>query len=337
MAEGSEFLVCLRRDGWVRDRDARLTPLSGGVSSEIYMVQDGDSRFVVKRALPKLKVKDDWFADVSRNSSEWNFIECVGSFLPDAVPQLRFSNPEKGYFGMEYLGDDFANWKKLLLESVIKMEHARMAGRILGEIHRRTAACDDLRQRFDTTRNFHQLRTAPYLLTTGRRHPDFQELFAAEAKRLETTRECLIHGDFSPKNILIRGERMVLLDCEVAWYGDPAFDVAFLLNHLFLKGIYHAPRDLDFANMIGEFWRSYVASRGSVAEGWEPGVTRLLTLLMLARVDGKSPVEYLDSPRAQFVRDFVHNSLLGPRLALATLTADFFEQSRKLSSISVNS
>jgi aminoglycoside phosphotransferase (APT) family kinase protein len=337
MADASEFLDCLRRDGWVRDRRARLTPLSGGVSSEIYLVEDGDSQFVVKRALARLKVKDDWFADVSRNASEWAFIECVGSFLPEAVPQVRLANHEMGYFGMEFLGDDFANWKALLLRGVVEVKHARMAGRILGEIHRRTTGRDDLRQRFDTTTNFHQLRTAPYLLTTGGRHPDLQELFVAEAMRLEATRECLIHGDFSPKNILIRAERMVLLDCEVAWYGDPAFDVAFLLNHLFLKGIYHAPHDLGFASMIGEFWTSYVASRQSVAEDWEMRVTRLLLMLMLARMDGKSPVEYLDPVRAQFVRVFVRDRLLAGSAELATLTADWFEQSRKLSPNSVNS
>ena len=335
MADGAELLDYLRRAGYVRDPDARLTPLSGGISSEIYLVEDGHSRFVVKRALPKLRVKDDWFADVSRNTNEWQFIECVAGFLPGAVPQLRFVAPESGCFGMEYLDDSFANWKKLLLNRVVEMQRAQKAGHILGEIHRRTTGRDDLRRRFDTTACFHQLRTSPYLLTTGERHSDLQELFVAEAGRLDATRECLVHGDFSPKNILIRTDRMVLLDCEVAWYGDPAFDVAFLLNHFFLKGIYHAPRDLGFAQMIGEFWRSYLRSRQNVTKDWETRVTRLLPMLMLARVDGKSPVEYLDPARATFVRKFARSRLLSGSSELNALATDWFTQSNELPTVSL--
>ena len=326
MSELPGFLEQLRRDGWVHDPQARLTPLSGGVSSEIYLVEDGGERFVVKRALARLRVKDAWFADVGRNASEQDYLACVGGFLPAAVPRLRFGEPAAGYFGMEYLGEGFANWKQLLLAGVARTEHAGMAGCILGEIHRRTLGREDLRRQFDTTANFHQLRTSPYLLTTGERHPDLQGAFVAEARRLEATRECLVHGDFSPKNILIHGERMVLLDGEVAWYGDPAFDVAFLLNHLFLKGLYHAPHGAVLADMAEEFWRCYRKTRVEAGGEPETRVARLLPLLLLARVDGKSPVEYLDASRAEFVRRFVRQQLGRGHLELPALTAAWWKQ-----------
>ena len=69
----------------------------------------------------------------------------------------------------------------------------------------------------------------------------WREVLRAEAERLVTCRSVLVHGDFSPKNLLVSGDRLVIIDCEVAWYGDPAFDLAFLLNHLCLKALYHAP------------------------------------------------------------------------------------------------
>ena len=106
---------------------------------------------------------------------------------------------------------------------------------------------------------------------------------------MEATREALVHGDFSPKNILIRGERMVVLDCEVAWYGDPAFDVAFFLNHLFLKSLHHLPRKPGIAEMIPAFWRAYSGELGDVV-AVERRIVPLLLMLLLARVDGKSPV-----------------------------------------------
>jgi aminoglycoside phosphotransferase (APT) family kinase protein len=327
MRQTKEFLEVLRRNGHVRDPQARLVPIDGGVSSEIYLVEDGARKFVVKRALAKLKVKDDWFADVGRNRSERDYMECVGRMMPGAVPQLLFSSEDEGYFGMEFLGEDFVNWKRALLGGEFSTIHAGLAGRILGEIHRRTAGDEGLRKQFDTTQNFHQLRVEPYLLTTGARHPVLRSLFDAETLRIEATREALVHGDFSPKNILIRGDRMVLLDCEVAWYGDPVFDVAFFLNHLFLKSLHHAPLNSGADEMIDAFWKAYAKERtADEALAIEKRLVPLLLMLLLARVDGKSPVEYLAEPKQNFIRVFVAKHLLSPPESLAALREIWFEQ-----------
>lgn len=318
MSKTVEFIEKLRRDGHIRDPRARLTPLNGGVSSEIYLVEDGAEKFVVKRALAKLRVKDNWFADVSRNASERNYFEWVGRFMPGVVPQLRFADSEANYFGMEFLGDGFVNWKQLLLDGDCRTKHAETAGRTLGEIHRQTRCDNTLRKQFDTTTNFRQLRLDPYLLATGARHPKLEHIFIAEALRIQATREALVHGDFSPKNILIRGDRMVLLDGEVAWYGDPAFDVAFFLNHLFLKSLHHLPMRLGIEEMIPAFWRSYSRASGDAIPVGRR-VVPLLLMLLLARVDGKSPVEYLTPLKQRLIREFVHKYLPFPPENLARM------------------
>lgn len=233
----------------LRRPDAKLTPLTDGVSSEIYRVDDGGDSFVVKRALAKLKVKEHWTADVCRNHYEQLFIEYVARFLPQAVPSLRPAPKDRGYFAMELLGPEFTNWKQRLLRGEARVEDALQAATILGRIHAHSAADSETERQFDTTANFIQLRIDPYLLTTGLRHPDLRPLFEEEAKRLASTRQCLVHGDFSPKNLMLSPSRMVLLDCEVAWYGDPAFDLAFLLTHLHLKALYHAPREIGLRKM----------------------------------------------------------------------------------------
>lgn len=307
MSECDTFLGLLRRDGVVHSPDARLTPLSGGVSCEIYLVEDGAERFVVKRALAKLKVKADWFADIKRNQHEWEYIRYVARFLPEAVPALRCCSAADNYFAMEYLDGGFQNWKQLLLAGDARVEHARTAGHLLAQIHRHSAGDAEAARLFDTTPIFSQLRIDAYLLATGAKYSSLRSLFEAEAVRLAATRECLAHGDFTPKNILISPGRMVLLDCEVAWYGDPAFDLASLLNHFFLKALLHAPRDTGMKLMIGEFWSAYQAARP--APELEPRVSRLLLMLILARVDGKSPVEYLDATRQEFIREFVRERL----------------------------
>lgn len=320
----------LRRDGRLRDPAARLTPLAGGVSSDIYLVEDGPDRFVVKRALPRLRVRDEWRADVRRNDVERAYLEAVGRLAPGSVPQVLFAHPAAGYFAMEYLGADYANWKRQLLDRVFAVATARTTGRWLGAIHQQTAGDAALMSRFDTTANFHQLRTAPYLLTTGARHPALREFFEAEARRLEATREGLVHGDFSPKNLLVGADgRLVVLDGEVAWYGDPAFDVAFLLNHLLLKRLYHAPRGGALRELVAGFWQGYLSERTGLPDNWESRVTRLLLLLLVARVDGKSPVEYLDAARADLVRRFVARSLPAGAWRLAALADAWFQYTER--------
>ncbi|HUA37824.1 MAG TPA: phosphotransferase [Candidatus Sulfopaludibacter sp.] len=330
MNEPDSFLELLRRDGIVRSPAARLAPLSGGVSCEIYLVEDGAERFVVKRALAKLKVKADWLADVGRNRHEWEYIRYVARFLPEAVPVLRDCSATDHYFTMEYLNGRFLNWKQLLLAGTTNAAHARHAGNVLAQIHRHSAGDAEARRLFDTTPVFFQLRIEPFLLTTGAEHPALLPLFEAEAARLGDARECLVHGDFSPKNIMINGDRLVVLDCEVAWYGDPAFDVAFLLNHLSLKALRHAPRDAGVRPMLDEFWSAYQAARP--CPEIELRVGRLLLMLMLARVDGKSPVEYLDVARQQFVRDFVGEQLPRGNFALRTITDLWFSRLAQLGS-----
>jgi aminoglycoside phosphotransferase (APT) family kinase protein len=142
----------------------------------------------------------------------------------------------------------------------------------------------------------------------------------------------LVHGDYSPKNILIGQERMVILDCEVAWYGDPAFDLAFLLNHLCLKALHHAPGGAGLRALIDAARRSYRQSLSD--QDWrrriEERVARLLPMLMLARVDGKSPVEYLAEDRRRFVRHFVSRRLLGSARDLDRVVHDWFAGLRRV-------
>jgi aminoglycoside phosphotransferase (APT) family kinase protein len=310
-----EIRKVLLRDGLIKSAGAEIVPLAGGVSSDIYRVREDGKIFVVKRALEKLKVADDWRVDLSRNASEIEYLRCVQTLLPGAVPSVLFASDPPGYFVMEFLGDGFANWKTLLLQGVRETDQARRAAHFLAAIHRLTWDDPRIRARFETTPNFVQLRLDPYLLTTGRRHPDLETYFVEEAARIETTRRCLVHGDYSPKNILIGPGRLVILDCEVAWFGDPAFDVAFLCNHFFLKSLHLLEAREDFFRLIEAFAQAYRSELG--ADKWtsiSPHLPRLLLMLMLARVDGKSPVEYLreEGPKKNWLRRFTREHIPRP-------------------------
>lgn len=325
----ADFLEMLRRDGVLRHADATFTALADGVSSQIYQVDDGPDCFVVKRALPQLRVKDHWAADVGRNRYEQLYIEYVARFLPRAVPRLRPGARDRGYFAMECLGPEFRSWKKMLMRGETCTEHALEAAAVLGRIHAQSAGDAQAERLFRSTANFMELRIDPYLLTTGSRHPELRHAFAAEAQRLASVRQCLVHGDFSPKNIMISNSRLVLLDCEVAWYGDPAFDLAFLLTHLMLKGLYHSPRLPGFELLCRAFWQRYLEQAGSAIDcgALEPRVARLLLMLLLARIDGKSPVEYLTDPhKVAFVREFTGAGILAGWFDLSELLRRWFAE-----------
>jgi len=122
--------------------------------------------------------------------------------------------------------------------------------------------------------------------------------------RTLATKTALVHGDVSPKNILVGRASPILLDAECAWYGDPAFDLAFCLNHLLLKCLWNASARPAYERCFEALAHAYL--RGVQ---WEPAAALqaraalLLPALCLARVDGKSPVEYLTRAQDQdFVR-----------------------------------
>jgi len=302
-----ELQSILLEEQLINDQHVTLEPLTGGVSSDIYRITDGVHTYVVKEALPKLQVQDDWYADTARNAIEQEFIQFLRTYRPDAVPKLVYSSPERQFFVMEYLDHTFKNWKQQLLKGTFETSTATRAAELLSDIHLKSRNKKEVKHTFNNKENFHSLRIEPYLLTTGQRHPKLKEMFLEEAARLEDHQEALIHGDFSPKNIILTSERLVLLDHEVAWYGDPAFDVAFLLNHLYLKMLVHYRSNKKIEDLTQIVWDRY--TKGLKNEAMEHRMGRLLLMLMLARVDGKSPVEYLQHEEKEWIRVFVHELL----------------------------
>ena len=322
---GDTLIERLGAAGLITTGPVRVRPLTGGVSSEVYAVETGAARFVVKTALARLNVRDDWFADVSRNGVERRYLEYAAGIVPEAVPRILGGNADEGWFAMEFFEAGYANWKQQLLEGRVESIQAERAGEFLGRIHRASWHDPHARTQFDTLANFHALRVEPYLLTTASRCPEVSDLLRTEADRLAATRVALVHGDFSPKNILVSSQRVIVLDAECGWFGDPAFDAAFLLNHLHLKALFPAARAGGVLDLVAAFWSAYVRAVGTLADpAFEHRTTRLLLCLMLARVHGKSPAEYLATEaQRRFVTEFAIANLHRPPAKLAELAAQW--------------
>jgi 5-methylthioribose kinase len=249
----------------------------------------------VKRALRQLKVAQDWFAPVERSEAEVLWIRAVEAIDPSAVPPLIASDSERHLFVMAYLDPvDYACWKDSLRDGAIDPSFAASVGEVLVKIHAGTACRDDLAETFSNDSMFEALRIEPYLLATASRHFDVTEQLSALAEATRITKRALVHGDVSPKNILQGPEAPVFLDSECACYGDPAFDLAFCLSHLLLKSIWRPQWRKAYTDCFEALAGGYLAN-----VAWEPRVelehraSALLPALLLARIDGKSPVEYI--------------------------------------------
>jgi aminoglycoside phosphotransferase (APT) family kinase protein len=307
-AADAQVMEALARLGLLQPGETPgFTRLTGGVSSDIWRVDLARGPVCVKRALPKLRVAQDWFAPVERNAYEAAWMRRAAAVAPEAVPQLLGQDEAAGVLVMAYLDPaDHRLWKADLRDGHADPDVARAVGNRLLRIHGATANDPEVAGAFATDAIFHDIRLEPYLVASARAHPDRAAALHGLVETTARTRRALVHGDVSPKNILVGPRGPIFLDAECAWYGDPAFDLAFCLNHLLLKCLWAPQAARAFLDCFDVLAKAYLAG-----VGWEPQGTleartaRLLPGLLLGRVDGKSPVEYLtaeaDKERARRV------------------------------------
>jgi aminoglycoside phosphotransferase (APT) family kinase protein len=296
------LIAALRRGGLIADgTPAEFEALSGGVSSDIWKVTTPTLTFCIKRALAKLKVAADWQAPVERNHYEVAWMRIAHRIVPSAVPAILHHDAGEMLCVMTYLDPrDHRLWKSELHDGRAVAADAAEVGRRLGLIHAATANNPQVAAQFPRHDIFHAIRLEPYLEATATAHPDLREVLFGLSRRTGATRLVMIHGDVSPKNILLGPAGPVFLDAECACIGDPAFDLAFCLNHMLLKCLWNPAAREGYHACFAAMAQAYLDQ-----VDWEPAAAveqraaSLLPGLFLARVDGKSPVEYIRSDEAR--------------------------------------
>ena len=286
----------LKRKGWVSPGEPlQVSALPGGVSNHVWSVASPRGRWVLKQPLPKLATDIDWVADVRRIQREEATMRLLGAMLPaGAVPEVVFADAEQNVCVMTSAPPGAQSWKERLMDGVFEPFVAHAAGLLLRRIQEGSQSVDArTRRSFMDLSFFEQLRLDPFHRFLARRYPALQGSICRLVEELQSRQECLVHGDFSPKNMLIdRRGVIVLLDFEVAHWGCALYDVSYCLGHLMLKG-WVLGREAQALGMIQEFLRGY----GRAVAGLVPH----LGLMLLARLDGKSPMPYLqgDALRAR--------------------------------------
>jgi tRNA A-37 threonylcarbamoyl transferase component Bud32 len=300
--------------------------LGGGVSNVVISVTSGTLRAVVKQALSKLRVAEEWVAKRERTITEARALQLAGQIEPGSVPNVIDLDPVRGVVVIDRAPDGWHNYKEMLLAGVADRRVAERCGEILASWHASTWGDEKVEASFDDLEAFDQLRVDPYYRTAAARRPEVASEIHGYIKAMSRSRAALVHGDFSPKNVLAGGGKVWILDFEVAHFGDPAFDVAFMMNHLMLKAIYRYSSSAGYERCVRDFWRAYKKRLRPRPGPRLEYVFGHVGCLMLARVDGKSPAEYLNESGRASARDLAMNMLRDPpktideawmRLALA--------------------
>jgi 5-methylthioribose kinase len=256
------------------------------------MVEHEGGRLVLKQSLARLRVREEWLSDRDRVFRESRALRELASFFPPAsMPRVLWEDRNNYLFAMEAAPAGAESWKSLLLSGVVVPETGAMVGRMLRAMIQAGLERPEWAASFEGETVFDQLRLDPYYRFTASRHPDVAPRLLTLIEATKGRRVTLVHGDWSPKNLLVHEAQVMAIDFEVLHFGDPGFDTAFLLNHLLLKSFHRPLYGARYREAAEEFWRAV----SGPPEWLEQSTLEHLGGLLLARVDGKSPAEYLQA------------------------------------------
>ena len=320
--------------------------LGWGVSNVVLRVNcDDGNALVLKQSREKLRTRADWRSRLERVYREAEVQRLLADLLPAGmVPRVLFEDRPNFLFAMQAVEADHVVWKAALLAGRCDAAIATAAATALARVHGGTAG-DNIPGIFQNPWDvavFDELRLDPFYRFTAKSHPEIAGRLEALIAESLSTRLCLVLGDFSPKNILLTRQGIALVDFETAHFGDPAFDLGFFLSHLLLKAIAATSQGVsetagmspgDFLDLAEAFWREYLARLTPPANmpGLRDSEISRRTVLhlagcLLARIDGKSPVDYLDEHQRHVARQFSLRLLAD----LPTRTEVVFEQMRSM-------
>lgn len=320
MTADADIITALRGAGLAGEGEVVLQPLTGGVSCDVWKIDGPAGPIVVKRPLPQLRVAAEWLAPVERGTSEVRWLRRARGVDPHIAPEVLAELPDYA-FAMRFL-PGCPVWKDELMAGRVDAGFAAQVGKGIAAVHAATAHNDGDRADFPNDEMFRALRVDPFLLYVAQHDAELAPALTALAADLSGRKIALVHGDVSPKNILVSADGPVFLDAECAVYGDPAFDLAFCTSHLLLKAVWSGePRLSAAAAALAAAYRAGI--------DWEDAddlllrAGKLTATLLLARIEGKSPAPYLTDPEHKnIVRDQARALIRAPR-AIDALVANW--------------
>jgi 5-methylthioribose kinase len=307
-----------------------ITKLSGGVSNRTVRVVWPDGHgWVLKQALAKLRVDVDWFSSPERIQVEAKALRWFNQFAPPgATPFFMWEDVANHLLAMEAIPEGHENWKSVLLREEIVLDHFEQFGWLLGTVHRQSSRSGaEVRELFSDTTYFESLRLQPYYLYAAQTTPAAAGFLETLVEQTLSHKLCLVHGDFSPKNTLLYRGKLILLDYEVVHWGEPAFDLGFALTHFLSKANHLSHSRGRMGDAASRFWEVYRNEIAPLewADALEPRVVLHTLGCLLARVAGKSPLEYLTQQEMTRQRNITLRLIKSPPQRVNDLVAKFIQ------------
>lgn len=299
------------------DEHVHVRELTGGVSNMVLLVerpQHEGRDFVLKQARAQLRTTRAWFSSVERVWREAEVLALCTGLLEKAgelggarvdqarrkacTPAILFEDRENYLFAMTAAPRPNAVWKQALLAGEADRSIATACGQLLATLHGGSWRNPSIAAALGDRTLFDQLRVDPYYRTLMEAQPAMRAPLERLIASLDENPLSLVHADFSPKNLLVFADGLMMVDFETGHYGDPAFDLGFFLSHLVLKAALHAPRHEPFLQLTEAFRQAYDAAMQPLVGGqqlaslWARGMQNFAGCAW-ARLDAKSPVEYL--------------------------------------------
>ena len=304
--------------------------LAGGVSNRTVLVHRASGKdWVLKQALEKLRVADEWFSDPQRIHREAEGMRVLKPLTPKgSIVDLVFEDTEHHIIAMDAVDQPHANWKEQLLQGRIDSGIVEQFGRCLAAIHGQFNTDHYPGSGMLRDRSFFEsLRVEPYYLRSAEKVREARSFMLSLVEESGTRVLTLVHGDYSPKNILVHQGRMVLLDHEVIHIGDPAFDLGFSLTHLLSKASHLPAHRSLFIEAAHLYWRTYINTLEDV--GWvdtlESMAVRHTLGCMLARISGRSPLEYLGPDEQHRQKEWCVQTMLDQPSSIPGLIQSYSE------------
>ena len=269
--------------------------LTGGVSSEVYHVRTNKNNYCIKRSLKRLLVKKKWIANTNRIKFEYLWLKHCQNILKRNIPNTYEFNDKKKYIVMEYLKtSQYKTLKQLYFKRIININTIKLISKHLYKIHSNSSNYKTKKTFEGNYKNFYDLRLDPYFNEVGRVYPKYKEYIKKINENYIKNSSTLVHGDFSPKNILVDKNKIIYLDAECCNFGDPVFDLVFFTNHLLIKSIFFKDKSQEFIKLYVSFYKEYLSNLSTKNfNSYIDRIIKMTPIMLLSRIDGKSPVEYI--------------------------------------------
>ncbi len=327
----AQLMAYLQAEGRIAATEQpEIRVLAGGVSNRtVWLKRPSGETWVLKQALEKLRTKADWFSSVERIHREASGMRWLMNLAPTgSITPLIFEDHANHVLAMQAVAEPHQNWKSMLLEGRLEPDHIRQFATLLGTIHQQTYQDGNAASEFADRSFFESLRLEPYYLYTAAQQPKAADFLGALVEENRANLLSIVHGDYSPKNVLVYQNKLVLLDHEVIHFGDPTFDLGFSMTHLLSKAHHLAVQRQNFLEATRQYWLHYSATAPvlSALPDFEARAVRQTLGCLLARVDGRSPLEYLSESKRIHQREAVLEIMADPPTTVTGLIEAFAQR-----------